>query len=120
MGNGHKADTPSMTPYDGFERRSKARIQNPFPAIVRGRDANGRSFEIQTSLDNLSARGLYLRMAPRVRVGAKLFVVIALVAAPPEEIASPRVAVRATVLRVEPQPGGEFGIAVSFTRHRFL
>ena len=109
-----------MTSYEGLERRSKARIQNPFPANVRGRDVDGRRFEIETSLDNLGARGLYLRMAPRVTVGAKLFIVISLGPAPAEEIVSSRVAVRATVLRVEPRPEGQFGIAVSFTRHRFL
>ena len=102
------------------ERRRKPRIYKPFPATVRGVSASGEPFQINTVLDNLSAGGLYLRLMPRVEQGARLFIVIWLAPAPMGELTPPRVAARGRVLRSEPKPGGECGVAVRITRHRFL
>jgi hypothetical protein len=105
---------------DGMERRSMPRIELPFPAIVRGVDRCGERFELHTPLDNLSATGLYLRLARPVEPGATLFIVVRLTTTPGQWTVGPGVAARGTVLRVDPRSGGAFGLAVAFRRHRFL
>jgi hypothetical protein len=101
------------------ERRRQERIHEPLPVVVRAADANGEAFELHIVLDNFSAGGLYLRLERRLEPGTKVFAVARLSTAPPE-VPAPRVAIRGVVLRSEPQPDGTFGIAVRFTRHRFL
>lgn len=109
-----------MTIHGQVERRSKPRIDVPFPVRVRGVDASGQVFKMNTVLDNLSAGGLYLRLARSVKQGTKLFVVVQLPSAPAGEMPAPRVAMRGMVLRAEPQPDSTCGVAVTLTRHRFL
>jgi len=109
-----------LSPYsDGVERRSTPRIELPFPATVRGIDRSGERFELATLLDNLSATGLYLRLARPVEPGATLFVVVRFAVAPAAVLAAPGVAARGVVVWVEPQPGA-WGVAMKFTRQRFL
>ena len=60
------------------ERRSKPRIDEHFPAKVRGVDTAGKAFKAETVIDNLSAGGVYLRLARPVSPGADLFVIIRL------------------------------------------
>src|SRR3989442_14633652 len=55
--------------YAGEERRQKPRIQEPFPAKVRGIDCMGDPFEVEAVLDNVSAGGLYMRMEPFQEAG---------------------------------------------------
>ena len=112
-------DTPTPDRPGGGGRRH-LRIYGPFPAIARGVDANAEVFELRTVLDNLSARGLYMRLARRVKLGAKLFVVTRLSMASTLAVPAPCVAIRGVVLRVELQPDGTYGVAVAFRRHRFL
>ena len=102
------------------DRRSAPRIDHPFAAIVRGWDATGDRFTLEAVLDNLSASGLYFRLARPVELGATLFVVVRLTAAPSQSAAGPGVAIRGVVRRVDRRPGGVCGIAVAFKRHRFL
>src|SRR5262245_25287060 len=110
-----------LSPYsDGTERRSTPRIDLPFPATVRGVDRNGERVEQETLLDNLSAAGLYLRLARPVEPGATLFIVVRLTATPGQSTVGPGVAARGSVLRVDLRPGGACGVAVAFRRHRFL
>jgi hypothetical protein len=106
--------------YDGSERRNKLRIAGPFPAVVRGRNEKGESFETDAVLDNLSAGGLYVRLNPRLESGANLFVIIRFSMTPKDETASARLAVRGVVCRVERQEAGVWGTAVVFKNHRFL
>ena len=103
-----------------IERRGAARLALPFPATVRGMDQQGDRFTVQTLLDNLSSTGLYLRMARSVEPGTTLFVVVRLSIAPARQVSAPSVAARCVVLRAERRPGGEWGIALAFTHHRFL
>ena len=109
-----------MPPDGGVECRSAVRIELPFPATVRGVDATGERFELDTVLDNFSGTGLYLRLARRVEPGMKLFIVVRLSLAPARQARAARVALRGVVLWVEPQADGRHGIAVAFRRHRFL
>ena len=109
-----------QTKVDCLERRSKPRIQNPFPATVRGVNARGEAFETDTVLDNLSASGLHLFLLQRVKQGAKVFIVIQFSTDPTVKETRARVAIRGDVLRAERESSGACGIAVSFTGHRFL
>ena len=110
----------SSAGYEGVERRRKLRIFEHFPATVRGVNVGRESFEVNTNLDNLSAGGLYLRMTQHVEQSTELFVIVRLAITTSLETIAPRVAIRGRVLRAEPQPGGICGVAVTFTRHRFL
>jgi len=56
----------------------------------------------------------------RIEPGTKLFAVVRLATAMDPAAATPCVAVRGVVRRVEPQPDGQWGVSVQFTRHRFL
>jgi len=105
---------------DGAERRSMPRIELPFPATVRGVDRHGERFRLETVLDNLSAKGLYLRIARPVEPGATLFIVVRLAASLDQWTIGPGVAARGSVLRADLRPGGVCGLAVAFRRHRFL
>ena len=91
-----------------------------FPIKVRGRDGTGRAFETDTELGNLSASGLYLRLAETVEEGEKLFILVRLSVAQSDEGVGARVAVRGSVLRSEPQPDGKCGLAVVIRQHRLL
>ena len=108
------------TQVDCLERRSKPRIQSPFPATVRGVNASGEAFETDSVLDNLSASGLYLFLMQRVEQGAKVFIVVQLSTSPTVRETRPRVALRGEVLRTDRKSSGACGIAVAFTGHRFL
>ena len=109
-----------LTVGEAAERRRKPRIREPFPVTVHGVDGSGEAFEINTHLDNLSASGLYLRLAECVEPGMRLFIVIRLSAAPAEEASAPRIAIHGVVLRAEFRSEMECGVAVAFTHHRFL
>ena len=101
------------------EARRQEPIYEPFPVMVRTVDASGESFEIRTVLESFSASGLCIRLERRVDLGTKLFALVRLSTSPPE-VRAPCVAVRGSVLHAEPQPDGMWGVAVRFTRYRFL
>ena len=106
--------------YGAAERRSKPRIDKPFTAVVHGMDVRGKAFEISTQLDNLSACGLYIKLAQCVEPGTKLCALIHFSAAPPARVDAPQVAVEGIVLRVELNQTGAYGVALGFTHYRFL
>jgi len=115
--------SPNIAPqgrYTGRERRTAQRIETPFPTTVRSIDVDNRPFEEHTILDNFSSCGLYLRLAWRLQQGSRLFVLIRLSVAPNADTCSACVALHGVVLRIEPRPGGAFGTAIRFTRHRFV
>jgi hypothetical protein len=120
MGSNLKPAAGAMPGQGGLERRGAVRIAMPFPAIVRGIDQTGDRFTLDAVLDNLSSTGLYLRLAQPVERGATLFVLVRLAIAPAHQVRAACVAVQGVVLRAEPQPDDTCGIAVVFTRHRFL
>jgi hypothetical protein len=116
------AETLCVThgPYSGPERRQKPRIYEPFPAKIRGEDAVGEKFELETVLDNIGPGGLFVRLPFEVFTGEKLFLTIRLSSAPGNTVFAPIVALRGTVLRTEAGPNGKCGLAVAITHHRFL
>ena len=109
----------SQNVYTGAERRVKPRLYAPFSAMVRGVDAKGEAFEINTNLHNLSAAGVYLGMAQPVAEGSRLFIVTRLSTADETKRAA-RVAMLVVVLRVEAQPDGTLEVAAKILRNRFL
>ena len=104
----------------GIEQRRQPRLYEPFPTQVRGVDAGGETFDINTVLDDFSAGGLYLRLPQRLEPGARVFAVVRLATRKGPGGSEARVAVSGRVRRVEPKPDGGCGVAVQFTRHRFL
>jgi hypothetical protein len=106
--------------YEGLERRSKPRIYDPFPTIVRGVDAEGEAFESETVLDNFCAGGLYLRLARRVERGAELDFVIRLSPTPTNGVGAARVLMHGVVLRAESRPCDTCGVAVGSMNYHFL
>ena len=71
-------------------------------------------------IDNISADGLYMRLARKVEPGATLLVVVQFCASPCADVSAPRFALRGVVQRAELQPDGACGVAVRFTRRRAL
>ena len=99
------------------ERRARPRVEQPFPATVRGVDAMGEPLGIDTVLDNISANGLFVRIPRPVEPGATLAVGIRL-SVTRVQGGGARVATRGLVKRVERTSDGQYGIAVEFVRYR--
>src|SRR5215510_4570155 len=91
----------------GSERRRKPRIATPFPTIVRGVNAAGEAFEVESVLDNLSSGGLYVRLEQRVKTKTRLEFLIRMSAA--AQAGAATVQARGVVLRVEARSAGIFG-----------
>ena len=118
MGNPPRSGAPVGPHARGGERRRSGRLTAPFPTFVRGVNAAGHAFEHDTTLENINGRGVYLVVPEAVEVGTKLFLVVRFTDR--EDVPAPRVALRGRVVRIEPHPSGGRGVAVAFTRHRFL
>ena len=104
----------------GRERRKHLRLGRPFPVLVRGVEAGGQPFTLETVLDNFSAGGFYVRLAQRLAPGMRLFAVVHMATRSSSGTPAPRVAVRGVVLRAELLPDGRYGMGVQFKRARFL
>jgi hypothetical protein len=115
-----RPNSATQSGYAGQERRTAPRIETPFPLLVRSIDIANRRFEEHTVLDNLSSGGLYLRLAWRIRLGARLFALVQIAVAPDAGAPAACVALHGVVLRTEPRPGGVFGTAIRLTHHRFI
>jgi hypothetical protein len=87
------------------------RIVGPFPASVSGIDASGEQFETDAAIDDLSASDFNLRLARRVKLGDKLFVVA--------QVYEARVAMRGVIARCE-RENGNCQVTVTINRYRFL
>lgn len=136
IGTPQEALLPGMRlPPDGTEqsaeRRKRLRIDTCYPARVRWLQAAGKSVKHEAVLDNLSSKGLYMRVGSRMVAGQRAFVVFhmadvmkmpsrQLASAPLTSINAPRIAVRGSVLRIEQLEGGLWGVVVVFKQHRFL
>ena len=106
--------------YEEKERRKKQRVFESFPIRVRGTDANGEAFELDTVLDNISASGLYVRLPGNVERGANLFILVKLSRTDAGTDSAPLVALRGKVRRTKQESNGFWGVAVEFTGHRFI
>ena len=103
----------------GGERRASPRVNHPFPVTLRRVNEMGETLRIETVLDNLSARGLFVRLFRSIALGAPISIGIRLSAVNRQGTCA-RVAARGVVKRVERMGNGQYGIAVEFVRHRML
>jgi hypothetical protein len=87
---------------------------------MRGVNAGGHTFEVETLLENLSASGLYLRSAEQVEEGERVFLLIQFSPDSPPQSRSSRLAVRGVVRRAERHADGACGLAIQIQQHRFL
>jgi hypothetical protein len=99
--------------------RRRERIYEPFLVTIRNVDSSGEPFESHTILDNFSATGFYGWLERRIKPGTKLCAIVH-ASTSSRKVPAPRVVVRGVVLPAEPQPDAMWGIAVRFSRHRFL
>lgn len=114
-----------MTPECITEHREwlerSERIYDRFPIRVKGRDAEGKPFKVTTVLENIGGSGLYVLLDRKVEGGASLSVFVSFSKLPRGESGSaPRLCARVRVVRAEALPGGPCGVAVTFTRYRFV
>ncbi len=105
-----------LTPFDTPYRHRKPRLRAPFPVRAQGVDAQGRSFDVSTTLINISATGLYLNLERRVAVGAPVTFTLRLF---PFLFEGGPIALQGIIVRSEPQECGCFGLAVRILRHNF-
>lgn len=103
-----------------LDRRRNLRIYEHFPLTVRGVDAEGETFDIDTVIENLSSSGLYFRFARPVALGETLFFVIYMSTAREARVAAPVVAAHGKVIRSESKGVGSYGMGIAFHHHRFL
>ena len=101
------------------ERRLSARIAAPYPVRLWSVDYIGQKFKEDTLVGNLSGGGLYLRLMRKLVEGTRVSLAVRLSITPPVTPAL-RLAGRGTVVRVEPQPDGQYGIAIQFIKRRVL
>src|SRR5262245_271781 len=106
--------------YVGPERRQRTRARVKCPVTVHGKDASGQRINAAAVLENLSASGLCVNSAHLMQPGQRLFAIIHFVPAVVSESAIARVAIRATLVRSEPRPGGRHALGVSINDYRFL
>ena len=99
------------------ERRRNLRIRLPFPATVAGQTAGGRAFQVDTVLDDLSVGGVYLRLVESVPLGAGVSITTRF---SPVTDGGLVVRLQGKVVRVEPKPGGAFGVAVAVEAKQIL
>jgi len=99
------------------ERRLKLRVKYPFPTRAYGTDAQGQPFDVDCSLDNISSRGLYLRMSPQVTSGVNLNVIVKFADGPRPGATA---VLFCEVLRDEIQVDGQHGIAMAIKKHHFV
>ena len=97
------------------------RLHEPFRVRVKGRDASGDRFKLKTILENICEGGLYVLLDREVEAGAPLSLFVSFsTPMEGEPVNAPRLCARGRVVRAETRPGGLCGVAVSFTRHRFV
>jgi hypothetical protein len=100
------------------ERRGKPRIKCAYPAVVRGCAANGKKFEENATVINLSASGIYMLINRYVDKGQELSVKIAFPTGSlkwgTSNLATTGVVVRIDFLE------NVIGVAIKFQHYKFL
>jgi hypothetical protein len=102
-----------------IERRSKARMKCTYPAMIRGCTSDGKKFEENGTVLNLSASGAYVLINHMIEVGQELSVKIALPTGS-LEWGSSKLATSGVVVRTEYLSEEVLGIAILFQHYRFL
>jgi hypothetical protein len=100
------------------ERRIKPRIFCEYPAIVEGYNGQGKKFNENAILANLSASGLFMKSPRIVKNGAHLSVTI-LMSSDVVCKDTPKIATNGVVVRTEPDIDGTCGVAIKFNSYQF-
>jgi hypothetical protein len=108
------------TGYRGAERRQHVRLGDAFPAKVQGIDSDGRPFDLDVEVENVSAGGYYVRMPRCLKVKAVVSATIRFSSSAPQGARPQWLSTHGVVERAEPQPDGTCGVAVEFRHHVFL
>jgi len=99
------------------ERRSKPRIKIRFPTRAWGVDADGKDFDIDCPLENISSTGLYLRLARCVASDAHLKVLITF---SHSSGGGATALLECETLRNEPHSDGRHGLAMRVKSCHFI
>ncbi len=103
------------------ERRSKPRMECSFPAIVQGRDAEGRKFRKNAILVNLSTTGMCIVMKSEVEPSKDLFIIFRCSSTGPiGNDKAPLIAIGGDITRSDGLVQGMHTIGVKIRRNRFL
>jgi PilZ domain len=115
-----QADKMDLDPIDIniSERRSKPRVNCDYPAIIRGHDPDGKKFEENARVINLSAGGVYALLNRYVQNNSEVSVNIAL---PTGNLqwGTSRIATTGVVVRGKIHQDSIFGIGIKILRSRF-
>ena len=101
------------------ERRGKPRMKCSYSAMVRGCSLDGKKFEENATVLNLSAGGVYMLINRFINKGQDLSVKIAFPTGS-LEWGSSKLATNGVVVRTEALSEEVLGIAIKFQRRRFL
>ena len=104
-----------------IERRAKRRIYASYPAIVQGKDANGKKIRANATLINFSSIGLCLILKPQIHLQDELFVLFRCsVTGSLGKVKVPIIAIRGNAIRSSMTALGMQSVAVKIRRSRFL
>lgn len=104
-----------------IERRAKQRIYASYPAVVQGKDVNGKKVRANATLINFSATGLCLILKPQFRLQSELFVVFRCsVTGSLGKVKAPVIAIRGNAIRSGVTAHGMQSMAVKIRQSRFL
>lgn len=104
-----------------IERRAKQRIYASYPAIVQGKDANGKKVRANATLTNFSSIGLCLILKPQIHLQGELFVLFhCSVTGSLGKVKAPTIAIRGNVVRSGMTVQGMQSMAVKICHSRFL
>jgi hypothetical protein len=100
------------------ERRGKPRIKCAYSALVRGCLANGKKFEENATIINLSASGIYMLINRYINKGQELSIKIAF---PTGSLkwGTSNLATTGSVVRLD-FLDNVMGVAIKFQHYRFL
>jgi hypothetical protein len=94
------------------ERRGESRMSGPFPALSLDLSPECKKLGVYTVLENFSADGFYMLRERPAELGECLVVIT--------QIAQAIVMLQGTVVRVEVQADGTYGLGVAVKRHQIF
>ena len=100
------------------DKRGKPRMKCAYPAMVRGLSLDGKRFEENATVLNLSASGVYVLLNRFIQTGQDLSVKIAFPTGS-LEWGSSKLTSNGVVVRTEVLSDGVLGVAVIFQGYRF-
>ncbi len=104
-----------------IERRAKRRIYASYPAIMQGKDADGKKVRANATLINFSSTGLCLILKPQIHLQGEVFVLFRCsVTGPLGKVKAPLIAIQGNVIRSSTTAQGMQSMAVKICHSRFL